>query len=106
MFKQLPRDPANVLHENTCVIPIFEQQKEEDTSGEDKKPGDTVVEDKPAEKPDEEGLTFNEWAQKVLAEEEKEKHHGEILLNNVYTPSPPHPTPSPRRKGSLSMSLP
>ena len=30
-------------------------------------------------KPDEEGLTFNEWTQKVLAEEEKEKHHGEYI---------------------------
>ena len=52
-----------------------------------------MVDDKPAEKPEEEGLTFNEWAQKVLAEEEKEKHHGEILLNNVYTPYPPHLLP-------------
>ena len=68
----------------TCMIPIFEQHKEEETTGEDKKQIDTVVEDKPAEKPDEEGLTFNEWAQKVLAEEEKEKHHGETLLNSVF----------------------
>ena len=41
-----------------------------------KKPVGVEVEDKSAEKPEEEGLTFNEWAQKVLAEEEKEKHHG------------------------------
>ena len=40
------------------------------------KPGavDLDIDHKQGEKTDEEELTFNEWAQKVLAEEEKEKH--------------------------------
>ena len=65
--------------------------KEETESAPDSKPGpaDEAVSDKTVAKPDDDGeLTFSEWRQRVLAEEDKEKHHGQYW-NEVSRFEPP-----------------
>ena len=62
----------------------------------DSKPGpaDESLPDKTVAKPDDDGeLTFSEWRQRVLAEEDKEKHHGQYW-NEVSRFEPPREKPT------------